>query len=172
MMVSTSTLKFCRAALVIAVGYLATMGVASAQQPSPASVDLARQVILVKGGNSMFDPVIPGVIESAKNAFLPTNPNLSKDLTEVANQLKKEYDAPKRAELLNEVAKIYAQRFTEQELKDLLTFYKSPLGQKVVVEEPKALDAALQRAQDWANNFSEEVITKMRAEMKKRGANL
>jgi uncharacterized protein len=171
MIASTSTFKLCRLALVVALACLVTVGVAKAQQPSPASIDLARQVILVKGGNAMFDPVIPGVIESAKNAFLPTNPNLAKDLTEVANQLKREYDG-KRAELLNEVAKMYAQRFTEQELKDLLVFYKSPLGQKVVTEEPKVLDAAMQRAQDWANNFSDVVISRMRAEMKKRGANL
>jgi hypothetical protein len=92
-------------------------------------------------------------------------------LNEVAAQLKKEYDA-KRAELLNEVARTYAQRFSEQELKDLVVFYKTPLGQKVIVEEPRALDAAMSRAQDWANNFSEEVINKMRAEMKKRGNNL
>jgi hypothetical protein len=42
----------------------------------------------------------------------------------------------------------------------------------VVTEEPKVLDAAMQRAQDWANNFSDVVISRMRAEMKKRGANL
>jgi uncharacterized protein len=171
MIASTSTFKLCRLALAFALACLVTVGVAKAQQPSPASVELARQVILVKGGNAMFDPVVPGVIESAKNVFLPTNPNLSKDLTEVANQLKREYDG-KRAELLNVVATTYAQRFTEQELKDLLAFYKSPLGQKVVIDEPKVLDTAMQRAQDWANNFSEEVISKMRAEMKKRGANL
>jgi uncharacterized protein len=171
MIACTSTFKLCRLALAVALASLVTAGAAKAQTLSPASIDLARQVILVKGGNAMFDPVVPGVIESAKNVFLPTNPNLSKDLTEVANQLKKDYDG-KRAELLNEVAKIYAQRFTEQELKDLLAFYKSPLGQKVVTEEPKVLDAAMQRAQDWANNFSEEVIGRMRAEMKKRGANL
>ena len=171
MIASTSTLRLCRLALAVALACLVTAGAAKAQQPSPASIDLARQVILVKGGNNMFDPVIPGVIERAKNVFLPTNPNLLKDLTEVANQLKKEYDG-KRAELLNEVAKMYAQRFTEQELKDLLAFYKSPLGQKVVTDEPKVLDAAMQRAQDWANKFSEEVIGRMRAEMKKRGANL
>jgi hypothetical protein len=165
------TLAICRLALAAALSSLVTIGAAQAQQPSPAAVDLAKQVILVKGGNSMFDPIVPGVIESAKNMFLPTNPGLAKDLNEVAAQLRKDYE-PKRVELLNEVARTYATRFSEQELRDLVAFYKTPLGQKVVVEEPRALDASLARAQDWANNFSEEVIAKMRAEMKKRGSNL
>jgi uncharacterized protein len=168
---NSPTLAICRFAVVAMLSSLVTIGVAHAQQPSPAAVELAKQVIQVKGGNAMFEPIVPGVIESAKNMFLPTNPGLSKDLNEVSAQLRKEYE-PKRVELLNEVAKTYASRFTEQELKDLVAFYKTPLGQKVVIEEPRALDAALGRAQEWANNFSEEVIAKMRAEMKKRGSNL
>ena len=30
------------------------------------------------------------------------------------------------------MAKVYANGFTEQELKDLSTFYKSPLGKKMI----------------------------------------
>ena len=171
MTANSPTLAIVRLVFVAALSSLVTIGAAHAQQPSPAAVDLAKQVILVKGGNNMFDPIVPGVIESAKNMFLPTNPALAKDLNEVAAQMRKDYE-PKRAELLNEVARTYAQRFSEQELKDLVVFYKTPLGQKVIIEEPRALDAAMSRAQDWANNFSEEVIAKMRAEMKKRGNNL
>jgi uncharacterized protein len=162
------TLAIC---LALVVALFVTTGATQAQQPSPTAVDLARQVILIKGGNNMFDPIIPGVIETAKNNFLPTNPGLSKDLNEVALQLRREFE-PKRAEIINEVARAYAERFSEQELRELLTFYKSPLGQKVVIEEPRALDAGMSRAQDWANNFSETVMTRMRAEMKKRGHDL
>jgi hypothetical protein len=70
---------------------------------------------------------------------------------------------------MNDAARIYASHFTEPELKQLLTFYQSPLGQKVIAEEPKAADETMASAGTWADNLSEEVINKMRAEMKKRG---
>jgi hypothetical protein len=165
------TLAMCHLALVVVLSLFATTGATRAQQPSATAVDLARQIIVIKGGSNMFDPIIPGVIETAKNNFLPTNPGLSKDLNDVALLLRKEFE-PKRAELLNEVSRAYAERFSEQELRDLVTFYKSPLGQKVVIEEPHALDTGMSRAQTWANNFSEVVMTRMRAEMKKRGHDL
>jgi uncharacterized protein len=168
---SKPTLAICYLAVLVALSLFVTRSTTQAQQPSPTAVDLARQIILIKGGANMFDPIVPGVIETAKNNFLPTNPGLSKDLNEVALQLRREFE-PKRSELLNEVARAYAERFTEQELKELLTFYKSPLGQKIVIEEPRALDAGMARAQDWANNFSEVVMSRMRAEMKKRGHDL
>jgi uncharacterized protein len=164
------TLAIC---LALVVALFATTGAAQAPQPAPTAgaVELAKQIILIKGGSNMFDPIIPGVIETAKNNFLPTNPGLSKDLNDVALLLRKEFE-PRRVEIINEVARAYAERFSEQELRELLTFYKSPLGQKVVIEEPRALDAGMTRAQDWANNFSETVMSRMRAEMKKRGHDL
>ena len=60
---------------------------------------------------------------------------LSKDLNEVAAKLRTEL-APRGSELLDQMAKLYAAAFTEQELKDALAFYKSPLGKKVITEEP------------------------------------
>ncbi len=116
----------------------------------------------------MFDPMVPGVIEQAKSALLRTNPMLNKDLNEVAAKLRADY-APRSVELVNDIAKLYATRFTEQELKDALAFYKSPLGRKLLVEEPRVLDEGMRNAQTWANKLSEEVLGKIRAEMKKRG---
>ena len=54
----------------------------------------------------------------------------------------------------------------------MLAFYKTPLGKKLIAEEPKASRRATERVEDWANKISEEVVSKMRAEMKKKGHNL
>jgi uncharacterized protein len=67
------------------------------------------------------------------------------------------------------MAKIYANDFTEQELKDLTTFYKTPLGQKLLAQEPKSIQASMAYMSQWAQSFSETVLTEFRAEMKKRG---
>jgi uncharacterized protein len=83
-------------------------------------------------------------------------------------KLRAEY-APRSAEVVNDVAKLYASRFTEQELKDTLAFYKSPLGRKLLTEEPSILDQSMRNAQSWADRLSQEVIGKIRTEMKRRG---
>jgi len=89
----------------------------------------------------------------------------------VALQLRKEY-ASKQPELLNEVARVYAEHFTEAELKGLVVFYKSPLGQKMVKEEPAIIDESLRRAQTWGDALSGTVMTRFRQEMKKKGHTL
>jgi uncharacterized protein len=140
---------------------------AHAQQPS-AAVVAARQVIAIKGASVMTDPLARGVIESVKNSFVPTNPNLTRELNDVALALHKELDG-KSSEVLEQMAQAYAERFTEQELKDLLVFYKTPLGQKFTREEPSAIEDGLKRAQQWADAFAETVMARMRSEMLKKG---
>jgi hypothetical protein len=160
-----------RLALAAAVAFacLAAGGLAQAQ--TPGALAAAKELVALKGGNSMFDPLIPGVIERAKNSFVPTNPQLIGQLNQVAEQLKKEY-ASKSVDITNEVAKVYAQHFTEAELKEILVFYKSPVGRKMVTEEPKAIEQSLKAAQDWAAKFSDVVLERFRVEMKKKGYDL
>jgi hypothetical protein len=144
---------------------------AHAQQPSAAAVALARDVIVMKGAAGMTEPLVRGVIETVKNSFVPTNPNLTRELNDVATALHKELDG-KSSEALDQMARAYAARFTEQELKDLLVFYKTPLGQKFTREEPNAIEDGMNRARQWAEAFGDTVMARMRSEMQKKGHQL
>jgi uncharacterized protein len=157
-----------RCATVLALALVLCAGTAAAQEPSAAAIAAAKEVITIKGAVALYQPLVPGVIEQAKTVFLQIHPTLGKELNEVAAKLRSEY-AARGEEVINDVAKLYASRFTEQELKDTLAFYKSPLGRKLLAEEPAILDQSMRNAQTWANRLSDEVIGKIRAEMKKRG---
>jgi hypothetical protein len=155
----------------VALIALAAVGFAQpihAQQPSPAALLLAKQIVELKGVRGMFDPMVRGVVEKAKAVFMQTNFMLAKDLNEVAANLHKEYDS-RTAEVVDQTARIYASHFTEPELKEILNFYKSPVGRKMIAEEPKAIEQSMTSAATWANNLSDDVMAKFRAEMKKRG---
>ena len=56
-----------------------------------------------------------------------------------------------------------------QELKAILVFYQSPAGKKLLAQQPTVVDDSMKFAQDWANKLSDQVIAKMRDELKKRG---
>jgi uncharacterized protein len=141
---------------------------APAAQPSPGALLLAKQIVEIKGVKNIYDPLVRGVVEKTKNMFMQTNFMWAKDLNEVAAIEEKKY-APRVSELVDATARLYAARFTEQELKQLLVFYQSPIGQKALLEEPKVLDESMAYAGTWGDNLSQEVIESMRDDMKKRG---
>jgi hypothetical protein len=159
--------RTCAATALILLVAMAGVRAQSAQ-PSAAAVALAKQIVDLKGATNMFDPVISGVVEHHKRLILSANPNLQRDLDEVSNRILKEF-SPRVAEVQLEIARGYASRFTEQELKDILAFYKTPLGKKLITEEPKGVDEATRRVDAWAAKYAEEVLARIRAEMKKKG---
>ena len=161
------------AAIVLAMALAAPAG--AQQAPSPAAVAMAKEILELKGAATMWQPVIPGVIARVRQTVISTNallaqsnPGFIKDLNDIANALVTEF-ATKSAELTSEVAQVYAQHFTEPELKELVAFYKTPLGKKVITEEPKVIDESAGRISKWAEQFSETVLSRVRAEMKKKG---
>jgi hypothetical protein len=160
------------ALIALALVALAGAGEGFAQSPpSPVALALAKEIIIAKGTGVGFDSIGPSVIERAKSVYLQLNPTLTKDLNEVAAKLKLEY-TPRFAEPLNEAARAYAAKFTEQELKDILAFYKSPLGKKVVLQEPMIVEESLSAADRWARGLLDEISGKFRVEMKKKGHDL
>jgi hypothetical protein len=78
-------------ALGAAILMIAWAGAANAQQqkpaPTAAAVQMAREIIQLKGATTTFDPLITGVIEYHRNVMIQTNPNLSREIQEVASKL-------------------------------------------------------------------------------------
>lgn len=161
-----ATQRFVCSAIV--AGALASSSPALAANPTPATLLTAGEIAKVTGATELFNPLISGVVEQSKLLFLQQNPGLGKDLNEIAAKMREDL-LPRMSELTSEVAKLYASNFAEQELKDLLAFYRSPLGKKMLAKQPIIVNSSLKFAQDWANKLSDEVTAKMRAELKKKG---
>ncbi|MDB5534114.1 MAG: hypothetical protein JWO28_2429 [Hyphomicrobiales bacterium] len=140
------------------------------QQPSPAALASAKEFVALTGAAQIFSPLVAGVVEQSKMLYLQQNPGLSNDLNEISAKLKAELN-PRLEEVNVEMARIYATRFTETELKEIMAFYGSPTGKKMLIEQPQAAELSLKFAQDWSIKLSDEVVGKMRDELKKRGHN-
>lgn len=154
---------------VAVLGLMATGAVAqTAKPPSAAAIGYAKEILASKNVSMIYQGAVPGLVQRTKEVLLQSNLNYQKDLDEVAVKVAKDF-AGREQEIGEEMAKIYAGAFTEQELKDLATFYRSPLGVKVIAQEPLAFNTARQYMDQWAQKMSEEMNGKFRAEMRARG---
>jgi uncharacterized protein len=159
----------------LALGLALTGVPAGAQQQpqplkpvSPAAMAAAKEILTMKNAAAMYASAVPNIVEQTKNALLQANLNYQKDLNEVAVIVAQSL-AGREKEIGEGMAKIYGNEFTEQELKDLVTFYKSPLGQKLLSTEPRAIQFSMSYMNQWAQGFAEVVNAQFRAEMRKRG---
>jgi hypothetical protein len=155
----------------LALGLALTALPAVAQQPkpaSPAAIAAAKEILAMKHADSMYASAVPNLVHKTKDQLLQSNLNYQKDLNEVEVIVAQKL-AGRQKEIGDGMAAVYAQAFTEQELKDLVTFYKSPLGQKLLTAEPVAIQQSMGFMNQWAQNFAEQINGEFRAEMRKRG---
>ena len=160
----------------LALGLALAGAPAGAQQPaapplkqaSPAAIAAAKEILTMKNASAMYASAVPNLVQQTKEVLLQNNLNYQKDLNEVAVIVAQSL-AGREKEIGEGMAKIYANEFSEQELKDLVTFYKSTLGQKLLWTEPRAIQFSMSYMNQWAQNFAEVVNSQFRAEMRKRG---
>jgi hypothetical protein len=72
-------------------------------------------------------------------------------------------------EYLDLAAGVYADHFTRAELEQLVSFYKSPLGQKLVREQGELIPAITQMSRQWVNRVGNEVLKDAAADFARRG---
>jgi len=158
-------------ALALAMAALPAAAQQAAAPPkaaSPGAIAAAKEILAMKNTSAMYQNAVPNIVQHTKDTLLQSNINYQKDLNEVAVIVAKDL-AGREKEIGEGMAQIYASEFTEQELKDLVTFYKSPLGQKLLASEPRAIQSSMAYMNQWAQQFGEIVNGEFRAEMRKRG---
>ena len=113
-----------------------------AGQPSKSAIDPAkeadiRSLMELVGARELVVDGENTSVEQAREKLLATVPNNDKGQAFVnafADSYQKKFDAD---EVTEQLVGIYDKHFTEDEIKGLLQFYGSPLGQKVAAEMPK-----------------------------------
>ncbi|MBX3514253.1 MAG: DUF2059 domain-containing protein [Xanthobacteraceae bacterium] len=152
----------------ILVALLGFTAVAQAQAPSANQLKLAQQVVEVSGSARAFDSVIPQLFRQMYATYAQQNPDLSKELAGTLEGLIPEFEKRKE-EIAVIVSRAFAEKFTEAELNDLLTFYNSPTGKKLIAQNPEILRDAYTKTQEWSGKLTQQLDKRLKEEMKKKG---
>lgn len=147
-----------------------TPGNAATAQIAPAHLALGREAVNLSGIARSFNAIIPQFVAQLKGSFT-TRPELTKDLDETLKELDGEFQK-QEGDMVEAAARIYAINLTQAELTDIVTFFKSPSGKRYVETQPRVLDGLFTEMQSWTQRLSEFMLTRVRAEMKKKGHDL
>lgn len=156
-----------RSVVLVAAISIAALSPALAATASEPRV-VARQMVEASGLVENMQNAVDVFLDEGKRQFLLTNPDLQKDLDDSAKALEPEFKQ-RQSELIDQIADVYAQRFTVKEMTDIIAFYQSPTGVKLKQIQPAAQQASYEKFQAWSQQMTQDVITRLRAEMKKKG---
>jgi hypothetical protein len=160
----------CLAATLVVTAVGAQQPPAAPPAPSASHLAAARELATISGVLRVYDGFLPQFGAQLRRSAV-TRPEITKDLDQVLDTLKPELEQQKQA-IVDTALRYYASAFTEAELKELVTFFKTPLGQKYLHNAPRLLDALALETRRWTDKTSEFLMTRVRAEMAKRGHQL
>ena len=95
------------------------------------------------------DKVLDAAIEAARQEFIGSLPELEES-----------------------IIAIYGANYTEDEIKQLLAFYNSPIGQKVIAQTPRIEEQSVAVGKFWRERLRPRVLERIRQSAKQQGYEL
>ncbi len=163
------TLAACLA--FVAAFAAAPLAPARAQEISPSHLAAALDVVIVTQTGRNFDDVLPTLAVQVQDTLIRIRPDVHAQITAAVDAMALEL-VGRRAELNNDIARIWAQAFTEDELNAISVFYRSPAGAKLASSGAAVLSDSVRAAQAWSGRLQEELLAKSREELKRQGLEL
>jgi hypothetical protein len=143
-------------------------GPARADEITPEHLQAALDAVAASHLASNYDNVLPAVSESVQGQLIRLRPDLYQKISEVVQGVALTL-VSRRADLNNDVARIWANAFTEDELKAITAFYQSPAGKKFLDLGPKVAADSVNALKGWSDRLTEELMEKSREALKQQG---
>lgn len=141
--------------LAIAVCCAVSLGTAQAAAPA-ASAAQVRELMDVVGTPHLMSQMMTQMTTIMARA-LPCVPQATLSASFGGQQA--------QDELINKMIPVYQQHFSSADIKGLLAFYRSSLGQKLVKTQPEIMQQGMQIGQQWGQEHAQTMV----AELTKQG---
>lgn len=114
-----------------------------------------EEMLQVSGAEESFKASIDQMIAMYKQQ----KPDVPAELWELfGNEFKKDVSK----DLMTMLLPIYQKHLTENELKDIIIFYRSPAGKKLAQKNPLIVQESMQAGQQWGMKIGQEFANKLK----------
>lgn len=138
--------------IAVAAFALLAFAPAQAQEIGESHLAAARSAVNAIESTDQFDNILLNAATQVKADLIGNNPNLQTEISDMVDEAALGL-APRRNDLENEIARVYAKLFTEQELTQIAEFYGSEAGKKLLRQGPLATREMLAAAEVWTNGI-------------------
>src|SRR5579862_5189701 len=127
--------KLAIAVIAAAALFAAAVPLRAQTSPPANTMAAAHELVQAMKATDQFKMILPTIFQALRPVFVQDRPEVAKDFDAIIPIITA--GADKRLnEFADKLAAIYASNFSVGELNDLIAFYRSPTGQKLVERQP------------------------------------
>jgi hypothetical protein len=156
------------APVALLVAFSAGYGLADAKAPPDASLAAAQELIVATGASKQFEAVVPLMVKQLEPVLIQMVPGKETEIKEIMALMVERF-SERRSEMLDIIAKIYAMKLSEAEMKDLSAFFSKGAGAAFIAKQPEIVTESMAAGQQWGEKIGVEIEQQIRQELQKRG---
>jgi hypothetical protein len=134
----------------------------------PSRLAAARELIGAMRAVEGVKEAMPMLAGSVRQVIVKANPETEDDIDEAIAALHGRMIA-RVGELIDDIAPIYAQGFSLDELQSLTAFYRSPAGAKLAAMQPHMVQMTVAVGQRWGERIAAEMATEVKTRLRGKG---
>ena len=142
-----------------------TFSAAGAQELSPDHLALAREYVEITDQAKVYEITLIETGIATMRTIISQNPEITDEVSAAIGVVIQDYSTQKDR-LFDQFARVYALRFSEAELAEIVAFYKSDVGLKLTEENVGANRELQTVMQVFRSNLNNEFFAKVRAELR------
>jgi hypothetical protein len=142
---------------------------ARAQEPDPAALAKAKEFIAAAHSVRLADQMLTLMEKPLSQLIEKVNPGRGQEIADLLREKLFPAMRERLPEFTDLASHVYAKHFTAADLDQLIAFYDSPIGKKLLAEQPAMLAEMNAVAQAWGQNLAMDVMRKLAPEFQKRG---
>ncbi len=144
---------------------------AGAQELAPDRLALARQYVDLTDGAQIFETNLIRTGIETMRTLVSQNPDIADTVSNAIGVVIEAYSESKD-ELFDQFARVYALRFTTEELREIVAFYQTDTGRKLATSNSIINTELSTVMQIYQANLNIEFFAQVRAELRANGVEL
>jgi hypothetical protein len=160
-----------RLVLTIAGTLLLLISGASAQAPSPEAMSAARKLVVTLKIADQYRALLPQLLLKLRPWVAQDRPEIERDYDAVTAPGSEIY-TPALTSMIDQVAALYAQSFSIDELRQIEAFYVQPAGKKLLEKSDALAQASAQIGQDVGQKTADELKQRLIEALRQKGHKL
>ena len=147
-------MKNCLVPLALLVVLLSSQALRAADAPPGVDSKLAEDIhtlLQVSGSAQLSEQIVDQIILIVRQQYPKPPPTFWDDF-------RKEIST---SEYLDQMIPIYASHFSDEEVQEMINFYRSPVGRKLVQEQPMMMHESTKIGQKWGYQISQRISQRL-----------
>jgi uncharacterized protein len=136
-----------------------------AQDSNAEKMAAAKELLVASNADKQFEIILPIIFNQLRQNMPPALKEVEAREKIFDKILAKALE--RRQEVIDQIAGIYVELLTVDEMKAIAAFYKTPVGQKLITVMPQLAQKSMEVGNAWGMKIAQEAMQKVNEEAQK-----